>query len=63
MSHKGNDEVVDMVLDYMAEHNCSLEEALSDLEFDGPNGSYGPTPELITELRNSIPELVVAHGG
>jgi hypothetical protein len=38
-------ELWEMVLDYSGEQQCSIEEAIADLEFDGPNGSYGPTKE------------------
>jgi hypothetical protein len=38
-------EMWEMALDYSGEMQCSIEDAIYDLEFDGPNGSYGPTKE------------------
>jgi len=37
--------VINMVEDYAAEHGCDYGQAIEDLEFDGPNGSSGPTEE------------------
>lgn len=50
---KANDRIIElweMVLDYSGEQQCSIEDAIHDLEFDGPNGSYGPTKEERDEL-------------
>lgn len=50
---KDNDRIIElweMVLDYSGEQQCDIKTAIEDLEFDGPNGSYGPTKEERAEL-------------
>ena len=43
-------EVAGWVIDYAKEHGCSIDESIKDLEFDGPNGSFGPDEDLLEEL-------------
>lgn len=43
MSPNALKEVVSIVCEYAEQYDCSIEESINDLEFDGPNGSYGPS--------------------
>lgn len=36
-------ELCQMVSEYQARYNCGFADAIDDLEFDGPEGSSGPT--------------------
>jgi hypothetical protein len=38
-------ELVSIVEEYAAQYNCPIWDAIDDLEFDGPGGSYGPSFE------------------
>ena len=44
------DELCKMVADYAARYNCTLAESIQDLEFDGPEGSHGPSREDVDRL-------------
>ncbi len=39
------EELCRIVQDYATEYSCSILESINDLEFDGPNGSEGPSDE------------------
>jgi hypothetical protein len=46
------DLLVEMIDDYMAQYNCPLHEAIADLEFDGPQGSHGPSKEQLKAIND-----------
>ena len=44
-------ELVQMVEEYAERYKCSIDDSIYDLEFDGPNGSTGPSSEDVERLQ------------
>jgi hypothetical protein len=44
--------LIEEITEYKNRYNCSLAEAIADLEFDGPHGSSGPTAEELAAINN-----------
>ncbi len=51
MRHDMTDlELIQIVQDYAAQYKCSIADSIVDLEFDGPNGSSGPSESDVAML-------------
>lgn len=46
------EQLIEMVIEYAIEYKCTIKESVDDLEFDGPNGSEGPSIEDTVRLLN-----------
>lgn len=46
------EELIEIVIEYAIEYKCTIKESVDDLEFDGPNGSGGPSIEDTVRLLN-----------
>jgi len=44
-------ELVEIVKEYADKYNCSIDDSIYDLEFDGPNGSSGPSADDVVRLQ------------
>jgi hypothetical protein len=50
------EQLIQIVIGYAAEYKCTIAESINDLEFDGPNGSEGPSREDTIRLLNHFNE-------
>jgi hypothetical protein len=41
-----------MVLAYATRYECTIAESIEDLDFDGPDGNFGPSEDDIKKLHN-----------
>jgi len=55
------DELITIVAEYASEYGITPAESIYDLEFDGPNGSEGPSLEDRTRLTQHFSQLGVLH--
>ena len=44
-------ELCKIVEDYANRYKCDVEKSIDDLEFDGPDGSFGPDADDVAKLR------------
>jgi hypothetical protein len=43
-------ELCEIVIEYAGKYSCTIKESIDDLEFDGPDGSFGPSRDDIDRL-------------
>jgi len=46
------EQLIEIVIDYAIDYKCTIKDSINDLEFDGPEGSSGPSIEDTVRLLN-----------